>query len=112
MGRNTVGKEEIARYEQFLLFPQCFQKACFPGASVGVIVWEWVKPLPHFDPLKMFSSRKHCKKRKNCLFQAISCFLTVLSIQYGTFHFKCTLKCCLQFVSVWTSLKYCRLVMG
>ena len=30
---NTVGKGEIARYEQFLLFPQCFQKACFPGAS-------------------------------------------------------------------------------
>ena len=23
---NTVGKEENARYEQFLLFPQCFQK--------------------------------------------------------------------------------------
>ena len=23
---NFVGKEEIARYEQFLLFPQCFQK--------------------------------------------------------------------------------------
>ena len=23
---NIVGKEEIARYEQFLLFPQCFQK--------------------------------------------------------------------------------------
>ena len=40
---NTVGKGEIARYEQFLLFPQCFQKACFPGASKGVIVWEWVK---------------------------------------------------------------------
>ena len=42
---NTVGKGEIARYEQFLLFPQCFQKACFPGASKGVIVWEWVKRL-------------------------------------------------------------------
>ena len=25
---NTVGKEEIARYEQFLLFPQCFQQTC------------------------------------------------------------------------------------
>ena len=25
---NTVGKGEIARYEQFVLFPQCFQKAC------------------------------------------------------------------------------------
>ena len=23
---NTVGKGEIARHEQFLLFPQCFQK--------------------------------------------------------------------------------------
>ena len=26
--RNTVGKGEVARYEQFLLFPQCFQKTC------------------------------------------------------------------------------------
>ena len=38
---NTVGKGEIALYEQcneqFLLFPQCFQKACFQGASKGVI---------------------------------------------------------------------------
>ena len=40
---NIVGKGEIACYEQFLLFPKCFQKACFPGASKGVIVWEWVK---------------------------------------------------------------------
>ena len=32
---NTVGKGEIDRYEQF-------QKTCFPGASKGVIVWEWV----------------------------------------------------------------------
>ena len=37
-----MGKGEIARYEQFLLFPQCFQKFCFPGASKGVIAWEWV----------------------------------------------------------------------
>ena len=40
---NTVGKGEIARYKQFLLFPQCFQRAYFPRASKGVIVWEWVK---------------------------------------------------------------------
>ena len=25
---NTAGKGEIAPYEQFLLFPQCFQKSC------------------------------------------------------------------------------------
>ena len=40
---NTVGKGEIACNEQFLLFPQCFQKACFPGAPKEYIVWEWVK---------------------------------------------------------------------
>ena len=55
---NTVGKGEIAHYEQFLLFPQCFQKACFPEASKGVIVWEWVK---------IYSCGKHCEKRRNCL---------------------------------------------
>ena len=25
---NASGKGEIARYEQFLLFPKCFQKTC------------------------------------------------------------------------------------
>ena len=30
---NIVGKEEIARYEQFLLFPQCFQKPSEIDAS-------------------------------------------------------------------------------
>ena len=44
---NTVGKGEINHYEQFLLFPQYFQKACFPGASKGVIVLEWVNLLTH-----------------------------------------------------------------
>ena len=37
------------------------------------------------------------------------CFLPYMAL---ISHFKCTLKCCLQFVSVWTSLKFCRLVMG
>ena len=44
---NTVGKGEIARYEQFLFFSQCFQKACFPEASRGLIVWEWVNHSYH-----------------------------------------------------------------
>ena len=29
-----------------------------------------------------------------------------------TFHFKCTLKCRLQFLSIWTTLNFCPLVMG
>ena len=41
---NTVGKGEIARYEQFLLFP-VFSKGLFPMGVKGVIVWEWVNCL-------------------------------------------------------------------
>ena len=31
MLENIVGKGENAGYQHFLLFPQCFQKACFSG---------------------------------------------------------------------------------
>ena len=35
---NTVGKGENAGYQHFLLFPQCFQKATFPGSlKVGIV---------------------------------------------------------------------------
>ena len=40
---NTVGKGEIARYEQFLLFPQCFQEACNADTLKQGLVWERVK---------------------------------------------------------------------
>ena len=58
----TVDKGEIARYEQFLLFPQCFLKACFPGASKGVIVWEWVKrelTVMNFECMKSWATRRY-----------------------------------------------------
>ena len=55
---NTVAKGEIARHEQFLLFPQCFQMACFLGASKGVIVWEWVKRIKALKALKAWASKE------------------------------------------------------
>ena len=42
---NTVGKGEIARYEQFLLFPLCFQKTCTPDEEKLGLVSERVKHL-------------------------------------------------------------------
>ena len=62
---NTVGKGEIARYEQFLLFPQCFQKACFPGASKGVIVWEWVYSVPNNKILDWFKFKASADDKIN-----------------------------------------------
>ena len=40
---NAVGKGEIARYEQFLLFPQRFQKTCTADTYNPGLVWESVK---------------------------------------------------------------------
>ena len=37
---NTVGKGEIACYEQFLLFPQCFYKTCTADTLKPGLVWE------------------------------------------------------------------------
>ena len=53
-----MGNREIARYEQFLLFPQCFPKACFQGASKGVTVWESVTTQYHI----LMHSRHSCGK--------------------------------------------------
>ena len=40
---NTLGKEEIAHYEQFLLFSQCFQKTCTADTEKPGFVWKRVK---------------------------------------------------------------------
>ena len=42
---NTVGKEEIACYKQFLLFSQCFQKTCAEDTKKPGLVRERVKCL-------------------------------------------------------------------
>ena len=77
---NTVEKREIARYEQFLLFPQCFQKACFPGASKGVIVWEWVNPLPDDKILDWSKSKAFADDKSNETKMIISVFDRVENI--------------------------------
>ena len=38
-----MGKGEIANNEQFLLFPQCFQKTCTADTYKPGLVWERVK---------------------------------------------------------------------
>ena len=38
--KNAVGKGEIAHYQQFLLFPHCFQKTCTADAKKRGLVWE------------------------------------------------------------------------
>ena len=40
-----MGKGEIARYEQFLLFPQCFQRLVLQTRIKPVTVWEKVNKI-------------------------------------------------------------------
>ena len=42
---NTEGKREIARHEQFLLFPRCLQKTCTADMEKPGLVWERVNLL-------------------------------------------------------------------
>ena len=66
---NTVGKGEIARYEQFLLFPQCFQKTCLQTCKnqglfgkgyrtpLETLVWHLSrKPMKEMNSLKKKSN--------------------------------------------------------
>ena len=57
--------------------------------------------MSHFDALKIYSCGKHCEKRRNCLEQAISPFLTMFSTRYDThfsflMHFKMLSVICLN----------------
>ena len=49
---NTVGKGEIARYEQFLLFQQCFQKTCAADTSKPGLLWERVRSVTLYQTTK------------------------------------------------------------
>ena len=116
---NTVGKGEIARYEQFLLFPQCFQKVCFPGASKGVIVWEWVKLLRYvnFRIILTLSQTivfwKHRGKRRPCSLRTIFPFSTVFPIRFENFlPFSSNSKLSSANSFNLEESEICRLVMG
>ena len=64
---NTVEKGENARYEQFLLLPQCFQKTCTTDTEKPGLVWERVKCLNNI----MLENQKN---DKNCIGMEIHVF--------------------------------------
>ena len=108
---NTAGKGELALYEQFLLFSPCFQKACFPGPSKGVIVWEWVNPFPNKPWFLHVCSTKILKtllvKEKLLVMSNFSFSHSVFETFWRTSrHFHQFWNCLLQTISVWKSLKF------
>ena len=121
---NIVGKGEIARYEQFLLFPQCFllnQIIVSPFVHVFEVISIFfaeleepkmryrVNPLacdPHIQPIttqyrilmhyRYIAVENIVRKRRNKQFPLFSlCFPPCMIL---IFRFKSSLKCRLQFV--------------
>ena len=66
--------------------------------------------MPHFEALKIYKVAVENFSNSNKQFLLFSQCLQPYMV--FIFHLKCSLKCCLQFVSIWTSLKFCHLVMG
>ena len=63
--------------------------------------------MPHFEAYKTCSCGKYCEKRESaCNKQFLTFSQYFLPNMACHFHFKCTLKCHLHFVSIWTSLKF------
>ena len=93
-----TSKEKIqATLQRFsVYFPQCFEYSLF---QVLLDLLTHYHTMPHFDARNIYSCGKLCEKRRNGLEQAISPFLTMFFILYGTYVL-CTLKCRLQFVSI------------
>ena len=51
--------------EKLLVMSKCFQKACLPGASKGVIVWEWVHFLSDDKILDQSNLKAFIDKKSN-----------------------------------------------
>ena len=79
--QNTVGIGEIARNEQFLLFPQCFQRLVLQTRKNQGLFEKGLTKLKAFADDKfnndfcLGQGRKHCEKRRKCWLPAFSLFL-------------------------------------
>ena len=59
---NIVGKGEIAHYEQFLFFPQCFQMTCTAlHGKAKIRVVDELLVMMHVQPVSLSPARWHCK---------------------------------------------------
>ena len=66
-----MGKGEIARYEQFLLFPQCFQKVCFQGRQKVSLCGNGLKVALQIFGLKFYKNTK----KSSLYFQSLLIFI-------------------------------------
>ena len=78
---NTVGKGEIARRKQLLLFPQCFQKDFYlRHVKTMGLVWEGANTLPNEYMLATSKLKAFADNKRNAAEMIISVLDTVENI--------------------------------
>ena len=77
MRRKPVGKREIARHEQFLLFPQCFHKTCTADTCEPGLVWARFKTEIVFITLRLTETAHGVDVKIDCTF----CVLILYRLQ-------------------------------
>ena len=90
-GYQTENGTQYIQYQTYSQF-QPVQQTNTPSVYIGkfIVSLSHYHTVPHFDALKIYS----CNKQ---LLLFSQCFLPYMAL---IFHFRCTLKCCLQFVSM------------
>ena len=70
--------------------------------------------MPHFDSPNGYIAVENIVRKGEiaCNKQFLLFSQRFLPYMVLIFHFQCTLKSRLQFVSIWTSLKFCRRIIG
>ena len=101
---STVGKGEIARYEQFLLFPPWFQKICTVDTLKPGLVWEWIKSLS----TNAFNSEPLQDNQSSTIFEHIFFHFNSKTKQISISHPHSF--CRLQTLSISISPKFCHLL--
>ena len=107
-----LSKKNLFKHDESTMCKSLFADGCFLEALMEWVPLTHYQTMPHFDKQNIAVENIVRKGEIACDKQFLlflQCFLPYTTL---IFHFKCTLKCRLQFVSIWTSLKFFRLVMG
>ena len=79
-------RQTVQELQQFYSFVLLFSDEMFVLPVLHFCLTHY-HTMPHFDALKIYCFGKHCEKRRNCFWQAVSPFLTMFSTLCFFFFF-------------------------
>ena len=108
-------RQDRTYHEEFLLFPQYFQNSCTADSKNPGLAWERFNSLPQNhdfqQPCKRRFLKTWCEKEKMLATSILFFFHNICYLFQTNFHLSVIFILSYLFIfSIWTSLKFCRLV--